>query len=312
MSRTPPDLSDLQEDQFDLWFQIKNLADEGKWSQLIALLDEDGAALVPRHALTKVALWDAVVEGERGVVERLLAHGYVPEEDDIRGIMTLLRDSGLERMTLHKIAPVLKIVVNGADFDHGAFLIELSDWTEGVETVLPLAYLAGIDAAKNDALLRHIMRKEYVDQFQWLCEIGVSIYAPAVVAFMQKTTTGYVLRQCWRDLCAADRKDAPPMLARLLPVPPAPFRAGAFLNPMRHDAQGAPVTLLGVMVAEGRVAEIFADPARWAAHPVEATLVYKALAEYDAQQGVTLGPLQSHLRQQRMQAARGNKPGLRL
>lgn len=102
------------------------------------------------------------------------------------------------------------------------------------------------------------------------------------------------------------------MLARLLPVPPAPFRAGAFLNPMRHDAQGAPVTLLGVMVAEGRVAEIFADPVRWAAHPVEATLVYKALAEYGAQEGVTLGPLQSHLRQRRMQAARGNKPGLRL
>ena len=88
------------------------------------------------------------------------------------------------------------------------------------------------------------------------------------------------------------------------------WRAAAFINPISYDRTGAPVTLLGILAARGRLTEVF-DARHWRAAREDAFKLHEALEAFGMKDKVSLAPFVAALKREdinaRQQAQRPDK-----
>lgn len=316
--RQIPDLTDLKKDEFDLWFGLKSAALNEDWAGMEKLLDESDPSPILNHVLTEAAVQRAVLGGQVECVERMLARGFVPTAMLVETVFTHVEEEGVRAAAAAGVARALKSVMATGAIDPREIVRPLLLSTDPL-TLLSLARAAGMDIFNDGESLRRVLAAGDVAGFHALCALGASAYTPLMLRHMrvggtvEEAPSPQAMRDAWRQILASETADGRAILSRMMPKDSDDYRAAQFLNPVFIDpATGEPVTLLGVVLAMGLRERIFARPANWARHPAEAEMVFRALAEYDAQDGVTLGPLKAHLRQSSIAAQARRRPGNRL
>lgn len=315
--RNPPDLSDLGDAEFNLWFGLKSAALDDKWADVEKLLQESDPQSIPRHVLTEPVMLQAVVYGQEDVVKTLLARGYVPVEMDLQMVFQQIEEGHVPQLS-EAVSNSLAALVAAVSGDLQPFVRKLIDSYE-VQTVLPIAAKAGIDVMQGGLCLEYVLRMGMQDAFIALQNQGVSLYAPSVVRQMvtipaeeDDTEEQKIFRALLRQRATENNAEGGAIIRHAWPTPDEDLRAAKFLNPYRIDANGEPVTLLGVMAAAGKAGSIFENPARWRKYPAEAKLVFDMLVEFNVQDQASLAPLTAMLERERLVAAVQRNPGLRL
>jgi hypothetical protein len=311
--RNPPDLSDLTPDEFTNWFTLQRLARDEKWEMMRALLQEQAPGSLRRHPPLVSAVRAAIDEGEGGIVAEMAARGFAVETEDMVEVIRSFIVShwtGLQGRALDGWRAGLAAI---KAVDRRAILdAALGD--EKSDLIVAALHHAGFDVLRDGDVFARVIAQHDLAGFKGLLDAGLSVFAPAVVIAMTRMppedapAAAFDLRHEWHRRVTTDNREGLDILLRGRIAEDAPFRAAQFLNPYRHDGSGAPVTLLGVLAAHGRTGEIFADPLRWAVHPLEAELVYKAFAEYGVVEEGALHGLAAHLSQARLAAARRGGP----
>ena len=281
---------DMQGDDFSLWFALKSAVGTGDWPLVMQHLDETTTQNVVRHPLTIGVMQAAVGAGKPAIVQALIARGYVPEKDDLKKAIDLIEFT--EPDDLERVSEALRHLtanIDAADLDE----VVAGVWrSSGARALVAQMAAAGMDVLLDGAVIEIVTHSQNPDLMQLMFEQGASPFAPKTVAAIVARSEGGedVKRAWWLAACA--HRDYKTALVKFdaMCVTGGNWHAGAFLNPLSFDKAGAPVTLLGILAAQGKLDDVF-QVAHWQDTPAQAVAVHDALAQYGLKDKVSLAPL---------------------
>lgn len=291
---TIPSDSPLSSDDFSFWFALKLAVDAKDWSLLSEQLEASPAQTTPRHTLTIPVLEAAVLAGKPAIVAALIARGFVPVHDDLRAVIDKIEFLPAEN--LERVRDAVQCVIKAtSEADLRSLVTEA--WNQiAAPAVIPQLALAGVDVLLGGDVIDNIVKQARPELMQLLIEQGMSPFAPQMIsAMMGDQRRDNDVHQIWlRAVCA--HRGARSALARFdhMRATGGQWRAAAFINPLFCDRSGAEVTLLGIVAAFGRVADVF-DARHWQEAREDALALHAQLAEFNMQDKVSLAPFAAAL-----------------
>lgn len=281
---------DMQGDDFSLWFALKSAVGNADWPLVMQHLEETSGQNVVRHPLTIGVMQAAVGAGKPAVVQTLIARGYVPEKDDLKKAIDLIEFT--EPEDLERVSEALRHLIAGIDTDDVRDIVAGVWRSSGARALVPQMAAAGMDVLLDGAVIDIVTHSQNPDLMQLMFEQGASPFAPQTVAAIVARGEGGedVKRAWWLAACA--HRDYKTALVKFdaMCMTGGSWHAGAFLNPLSYDKAGAPVTLLGILAAQGKLQDVF-QASHWQDTPAQAIVVHDALAQYGLKDKVSLAPL---------------------
>lgn len=306
----PDDDKELPADDFSFWFALNRAADAKDWPLLKEYLDASPTQKTPRHTLTIAVLEATVLAGKSALTADILSRGYVPRREDLKAIVDKLEfvDGAEQEAVAQAFAPV---VAAASEIDVRTLIGDA--WRQiAAPVVVPQLAAAGFDVLLGGDAVEIAIDECRPELMQLLIEQGMSPFAPKMLreVFDEERRDEDTHRVWWQAVCA--HGDARTALARFDHMRAAgnQWRAAAFVNPISYDRTGAPVTLLGILAARGRLAEVF-DARHWREAREDAFKLHEALDAYGMKGKVTLAPFVAALKREdikaRQQAQRPDK-----
>lgn len=305
---TPSPDDELPQDDFSFWFALNRAAEAKDWPLLTEYLHSTPAQKIPRHTLTIPVVEAAVLAGKLDLVKMLLSRGYVPNRDDLKTIVDKLEF--IDPLEQEAVSQAFQPVVQAASAIDVRTLVADAWRRVAATVVVPQLAAAGFDVLLGGDAVEIAIDECRPELMQLLIEQGMSPFAPRMLreVFDEERRDEDTHKVWWMAACA--HNEARAALARFdhMRASGGQWRAAAFINPISYDRTGAAVTLLGILAAQGRLAQIF-DARHWREAREDAFVVHQALEAYGMKDKVSLAPFVAALNREDMRARQqGQRP----
>ncbi len=298
---TPDPDKELQSKDFSFWFALRGAVDSKDWAVVTQILSEHAGQHTPRHTLTVPVFSALVLAGKPALVADMLGRGYMPGHNDFAELIDKIDLTADEDKAQARQALCLALAALPAGEQRE---LVIQTWHRPSAPIfVPKLREAEVDVLLGGDVIDIAVSKNRADMIQLLIEQQISPMAPrlakAMLADSMRDTDMY--KAWWMALCANAQTQTGLRKFDHMRASGGQWRAAAFLNPIGYDKSGAEITLLGILAARGRAADIF-DARYWRDAREDVFKVYDALEAYGIKDKVSLAALTATLNQQDTQA----------